>query len=356
MFKKNKVSIILSTLTMLLPTIFGLIFWNQIPTSLPGNLGNNSNDKVFIVFILPLIFIIGHLICLLVTLLDKKQKDQTAKALSIVFWIMPFLSLVINGVFYTIALGKDFNLLLFIPIISGLMFVLMGNYLPKVKQNRTIGIKLPWTLSNEENWNKTHRFGGKVWVIGGLIMVFTFLLPLEIMIIAMILVIAINVIVPTYYSYAIYKKHQKEGIVYEPIIKSRTDKIVVIVMTLLLVVILIGSSVFLFTGDVRINYSDNSLKVSATYYQEVEVKLSDIDNYEYRDDFDVGLRVIGFGSFKLLAGTFKNEELGTYTLYATTNAIKYAIIELGKNYLVIGLDDLSSWDELVNQLNKVVIS
>ena len=60
----------------------------------------------------------------------------------------------------------DINLIM--PILFGLLFTVIGNYLPKCKQNYTIGIKIPWTLDSEENWNKTHRFAGIFWVVGGL--------------------------------------------------------------------------------------------------------------------------------------------------------------------------------------------
>ena len=50
----------------------------------------------------------------------------------------------------------------------GLVLVIVGNYLPKCHQSYTVGIKLPWTLNNEENWAKTHRLAGKVWVVCGL--------------------------------------------------------------------------------------------------------------------------------------------------------------------------------------------
>ena len=51
--------------------------------------------------------------------------------------------------------------------IIGVMFIGLGNYMPKLKQNYTIGIKVPWTLNSEENWNMTHRMAGKVYVVGG---------------------------------------------------------------------------------------------------------------------------------------------------------------------------------------------
>lgn len=51
-----------------------------------------------------------------------------------------------------------------VPVLLGLLFLWVGNYFPKLRRNRTLGIKVSWTLGNEENWNRTHRFAGKVWV------------------------------------------------------------------------------------------------------------------------------------------------------------------------------------------------
>ena len=56
------------------------------------------------------------------------------------------------------------------------MFIGLGNYMPKLKQNYTIGIKVPWTLNSEENWNMTHRMAGKVYVVAGVISIIIALL------------------------------------------------------------------------------------------------------------------------------------------------------------------------------------
>jgi uncharacterized membrane protein len=51
----------------------------------------------------------------------------------------------------------------------GVLFIFIGNWLPKCKQTYTLGIRLPWTLADEDNWNRTHRFAGPVWVVCGLV-------------------------------------------------------------------------------------------------------------------------------------------------------------------------------------------
>lgn len=87
----------------------------------------------------------------------------------------------------------------------GLLFVLLGNYMGKIRQNYFVGIKLPWTLSNEEVWNRTHRVGGWCFVLAGILMVLGAYLKIVmgwLFVVAMV----ICLIVPIVYSYIIYKK------------------------------------------------------------------------------------------------------------------------------------------------------
>ena len=73
---------------------------------------------------------------------------------SITRWFIPILSVVVQCITISYALDSSLNLIRFIPILIGVLFVLIGNYLPKCRQNYTMGIKLPWTLNSEENWEK----------------------------------------------------------------------------------------------------------------------------------------------------------------------------------------------------------
>ena len=89
------------------------------------------------------------------------------------------------------------------PLFFGALFVIVGNYMPKCKQNYSIGIKLPWTLNDEENWNRTHRLAGKLWVAGGFLEMMTAFFGGFILF--FIISIAM-IIIPTVYSYVLYKK------------------------------------------------------------------------------------------------------------------------------------------------------
>ena len=129
--------------------------------------------------------------------------------LQLVLWICPVLSLVISSLVYTYALGYDFLDIPFIMcLLVGIVFIIVGNYLPKCRQSYTMGIKLPWTLDDEGNWNATHRFGGWVWVICGVAMLATAFLGNFWVLLGVLLV---AVILPTVYSYLYYRKHKKNG-------------------------------------------------------------------------------------------------------------------------------------------------
>ena len=131
--------------------------------------------------------------------------------MSITYWITPLISLVVNGMTYADALGSDIEVIRILPIILGVIFLFIGNYLPKCTQNRTVGIRIKWTLESEENWNATHRFGGKVLVIGAIVLLATALTPEEILAWLMIGIVLAMAAVPLIYSYCFScKKSKKE--------------------------------------------------------------------------------------------------------------------------------------------------
>lgn len=92
-------------------------------------------------------------------------------------------------------------------LMLGVMFLVIGNYLPKVKQNWYLGIKLPWTYADEENWNKTHRLAGKLWFVGGLLFILNFFLQIRGIELWLMIVL---VLIPVIYSYLYSRKKNKE--------------------------------------------------------------------------------------------------------------------------------------------------
>lgn len=359
MIKDNKWKVIISSLIILFPIFVGIILWNELPNNMVTHWGADGNpdgfgSKTFAVFVLPVIMFVLHLACLFFTSLDKKQKGQNKKALGIIFWIVPFTSLFANSIVYSAALGKTYDFDLFIPILLGLVFVFIGNYLPKIKQNRTLGIKISWALNNEENWNKTHRFGGKVWVIGGMILLFSVFLPDTFMILIMVCVIIALAIIPMVYSYCVYRQHQREGILYVIEPRSKGEKIAVRITAVFVPILLVGVAIMLFTGNIDIHYGDNSFKIDASYWGDLEVEYSEVDSIEYREDIAAGSRTYGFGSPRLSMGTFHNEEFGTYTRYAYTNCESSIALEVDGKILVISGNSKESTKEIYEVLSTKI--
>lgn len=211
MLKISKTKLIITSIMILIPIAVGLILWNQLPETMVthwgvGNVPNGWSSKAMAVFGLPVILLAVHWVCLFATKADPKSKNINPRMLDLVLWICPVLSIVLGTVTYSFSLGYEVNVQAVVTIIVGVLFVVVGNYLPKCKQSYTMGIKLPWTLSDEENWNKTHRLAGKLWVAGGIILLATSFLQ---SVIIMVVVLVLLVIIPTVYSYILYRKKKK---------------------------------------------------------------------------------------------------------------------------------------------------
>ena len=142
--------------------------------------------------------------------MDPKNKMQNKKVFGMVLWICPILSFFTSGIIYADAFGIAFNMETLVLLLIGLLFIIIGNYMPKCKQNYTIGIKVTWALANEEYWNATHRFGGKVWVIGGFLLMACAFLPEAVISWASILILPVIALLPVVYSYVYYRKQQKD--------------------------------------------------------------------------------------------------------------------------------------------------
>ena len=340
MIKKYKWQLIISSVVTLLPMVFGLIFWSQLPASMTSHWGadgvaDDTASKACVVFGFPLLLLAINWLLLFVSLVVDKKNNQNEKMVRICYCIIPALSLVVHTAIYSIALGKNWDFVALIPAFCGILLLAIGNYMPKTTRNRTMGIKLPWTMGNDENWNKTHRLGGKIYFWCGLAVIATVVLPVKAMIAAMIAVIAVAILVPTVYSYSIYKKHKAEGIEYESVFNTKGDKAGIWITAIMVPLILIGVGVLMFTGNVEITCNETDFQIVASYAEDITIKYDEVDSIEYRESFDIGSRYMGFGSVRLFTGTFQNEEFGRYTLYAYTGGEGAVVLKKGDQVLVI---------------------
>ncbi len=218
MFKKNLKKIIISSLIILLPMLVGLILWNRLPELLPTHWNaageiDGWGSRAMVVFGESLGLLGIHWLCIAVCFADPRNKGQSGKALWLVLWVCPALAVLVGATTYLTALGlQPFSMDKIMLIFMGFLFIVIGNYLPKCRRNYTIGIKVPWALDNEENWNATHRFAGKLWVLCGIAIVLLAFLPwAELGFWLSIAILLAAAVASCVYSYVYYRKQLREG-------------------------------------------------------------------------------------------------------------------------------------------------
>ena len=211
-WKEHKRSILLSMVVTLLPILAGLALWNRLPEQIPIHFGPSGeadswSSKAYAVFFMPLVMVAIQIFCIFMTNWDPKKKNIHRKNFGVVIWTIPVISLLVAVVTYGTAMGVPIDVNFLMMLVMGVVFFLIGNYLPKCKQNYTMGIKLPWTLHDEANWDYTHRLAGKVWSVGGCAIILTSFLRNAYVLLAIVLVM---VLVPTVASYRYYKANKTE--------------------------------------------------------------------------------------------------------------------------------------------------
>lgn len=170
MKKISKLTVI-TTLITLLPIVLGIALYDRLPdvVATHWNIHNRPDgwsSRAMAVFGIPCIMAALNLVCGGAT--DRLQSEGVPKrVLALCRWIIPMLSLILVPVMLYSAMGVSFDMGRIVCSILGIMFIIIGNYLPKCRRNGVVGIKIPWTLSSDENWDKTHRFAGFVWIVCG---------------------------------------------------------------------------------------------------------------------------------------------------------------------------------------------
>lgn len=178
MIKQHKKLIVLTAIVTLLPIIMGLLLWNKLPDTMATHFGTNNqadgySSKAFAVFGLPLIILAIHFVCIIATSIDPKFKDINRKIFSLVLWICPFTSIFVCSIIYGYALGYLTNITFLMAVMVGILFIALGNFMPTVKPNYSIGFRISWALNDSDNWYHTHRFGGKCMVVCGILILLT---------------------------------------------------------------------------------------------------------------------------------------------------------------------------------------
>lgn len=286
----------------LLPALIGLVLWSTNP------------QTVFPLAVLftPVLLALTLALCLHLTEKLEKDREKNKKINSVVIWIIPVLSNVTFWISYAVAVQRmEVPVLRILSWLFAAMYLVLGNYLPKCRPNSVVGFRVKWTASTEENWNATHRLAGPCYVVCGFLMLIGSFLPEKAAEGCLAALLVLSNAIPLVYSYAFYKKQQRQGVAFQPRPKweGKPNK-AALGFTAAILVLVAGS---LFTGSVKYRFSDTALNVDVSYYGSASIPYADISGVELRRENVDGVRQWGLGSFRLLAGSFHNAEFGDYT-------------------------------------------
>jgi uncharacterized membrane protein len=206
-------------LIILVPSIYLACIWNSLPETIPvhfdikGNADRYGNKKEMLVpvIIISVVSLFLYILFKNIHRIDPKKyaienKDRMQR---IGFAVAVFMAAMNCLIIYSGANGGSrFDISLVLGGV-GLLFSIIGNYMPNMKPNYFAGFRLPWTLKNADNWKKTHALAGKLWFAGGLFLAVTCLLiPTTMALVLFFTVTIIMTVVPGVYSYRLYKKQK----------------------------------------------------------------------------------------------------------------------------------------------------
>lgn len=332
---EHKVKLLISSLVILLPAV---VDW-QLLWECAGLLA-------------------AHWICVLLVFADRRNREgQSKKAVGLLFWLMPVTSLLLAAIRMAVQQGEaGIRITYLITCFAfGLLFLAVGNYMPKIRQNRTMGVRVKWTLASEANWNATHRFAGKVWVAAGLLCMVSALLPLEMMLVVFIASIVLAAVVPCVYSYRYYKQHPQDGAEVN-IYASPAQKMAA---RLILVGVLVFVAVALVAGSAEVVFGEDSLTVEASFWQDMTISYDSIESVSYETGEEMpaaGIRTYGLGNLRMLMGSFANDAYGSYTRYTYDSCDDCVVLNVSGTTVVLNgpsVDDTRQiYQELTARLDE----
>lgn len=212
MWKTYKKTIILTTILILLPMVVGVVLWDKLPLQMVTHWGMNNEpngwmSRPMAVFCLPLICAALQVLAIIATEKDKRKENLHRKSLALVLWIVPVITWVCSAVTYGYVFYEKINVGLICCLLVGLLFIAMGNQMPRQMQNHIFGIRTKLTLSDEDVWRASHRFGGWLLTIGGVVTILCALLQWWWVTLAVFIVVAVaGLCYPRWY----YNKREKK--------------------------------------------------------------------------------------------------------------------------------------------------
>jgi len=213
--KKTTPNLLLALIILAIPFGYAAYVYPSLPSTIPTHFnirgeadGFGGKDSIFLgPGIMSAVGLFTFFLLSNIKNFDPKRFKSEDDGMFKKFALFMVLFMSIMGLIITYsATGAKLNITKLLLPFLGIVFAIMGWYMPKLHQNYFAGFKLPWTLENVDNWNETHKLAGKVWLYGGMVQAIgTLVLPSVPAFIVFITSIAVMVIIPSVFSYRMFK-------------------------------------------------------------------------------------------------------------------------------------------------------
>ncbi|ABX40567.1 SdpI family protein [Lachnoclostridium phytofermentans] len=204
-------------LIAIIALLIAIIAYPFLPAEIPFHFGANGEVDQYggpwTIFLMPAIIIILIVLAELLRIIDPKRQSYAkfSRHYYGVYFLISLLFMFLEIYIIAMSFGIEvMNINHLMPAIIGILFLALGNSMPKFKHNYFCGIRTCYTLANEDVWFMTHRFAGKLWFLGGFCMILTILLPAKANWIVSFIIVAILGIIPVLYSYFAYQRINKK--------------------------------------------------------------------------------------------------------------------------------------------------
>jgi len=201
-------------LLIIISFMIGIYYYPQMPEQMDSHWNasgeaNDSMSRFWGIFLMPIILVGMFVLFSIIPLIDplKNNIKKFRKHFDGFIWFISLFLFYIYILTMLWNLGHNFNMTRFIIPAIGLMFFFAGILIENAKMNWFIGIRTPWTLSSKNVWNKTHKLGGKLFKIAGILAIIGLFFPEEIIIFSIVPVLIFTVYLFVY-SYMKYKKEK----------------------------------------------------------------------------------------------------------------------------------------------------
>jgi len=203
---------------MAIPFIYLATVWQDLPETIAIHFNargeaDGFGSKNTLIYTLLLLIVGVFLLFKIIPYIDPKKRIQQMgdSYQKVQFFVLGLMSAISTFLIYTAAAGGNSNNSILYAMI-GFFFIVLGNYMPTFKPNYFVGIRTPWTLENETNWRKTHRLGGKIFMIAGVIItLFSLLLDNEKAFVVMMAVTMLTSFTLIGFSYLEFRKMEGES-------------------------------------------------------------------------------------------------------------------------------------------------